>query len=201
MLVLSLDISTKTGWALFKDRKLIEYGQLDVGVKDFNVNKHPEKAGTYPWNLFTAAEDMAGKITQLGYRLKPDKIVIENTVRGRNRHTQRILEWIHFAVLKTFGNGSVQVPSFCDYQDKIVYMDVSEWRSRIQLWMTNEDKKNNKEVKAGNKKGKITKKHLAVRYVNKTFDLKLKLKDNNIADAIAMCDAFFLKTRKVDVLE
>jgi hypothetical protein len=58
------------------------------------------------------------------------------------------------------------------------------------MWMNKEDLKNNRDVKAGKKRGKISKKHLAVRMVNEKYGKKLKLKDNDEADAILMGQAY-----------
>lgn len=47
------------------------------------------------------------------------------------------------------------------------------------------------------KTSKVTYKHLAVKYVNDTFNLKLKTKDNDLADAVCLA-SYFLK--KIGVL-
>jgi Holliday junction resolvasome RuvABC endonuclease subunit len=41
-------------------------------------------------------------------------------------------------------------------------------------------------------KGKITKKHLAIRWVNETYNLNLAMKDNDAADAIALASSYLL---------
>lgn len=175
MKVLAFDLSTKTGWALFEDEELKDKGLTSVFVKDFNVNQRPEKSESYPYNIVDSANKMAANVYGICIIKKPDLVVIENTVKGRNRHTQRILEFIHKAVLdKLRGEFNIQ------------YLDPSEWRSILSLRMTDEDKKNNRLVSSGKKRGKITKKHLSVRLVNEMFGLSLKIKDNDIADAICL---------------
>jgi hypothetical protein len=72
-------------------------------------------------------------------------------------------------------------------------MDTSEWRKIVGLWMSKEDKKNNRQVSIGKKRGKITKKHLSVRMVNEKFNKSLKLKDNDEADAILLGLAYVTK--------
>lgn len=177
MRVLSLDASTKSGWALFIDGKLSESGALTpVKIEDFNVNKDPQKSPKYPYNIIDGAEDVARILMGKVNETRPDKIVIENTNKGKNRHTQRILEYIHFAFTRPFRN----------HPNLLKYMDTSEWRSGVGLWMSKDDLKNNKDVRAGKKRGKISKKHLAVRMVNELYGKKLKLKDNDEADAILM---------------
>jgi hypothetical protein len=183
MLVLAIDLSTKCGWSYLEDGKLIDYGLIVHKVPNFNVNDDPNKQKGYPFNIAKAADEMAMLIFNKYSEKRPDKIVIENTVKGRNRHTQRLIEWYHKSLIDNFKSIAY----------KVNYMDPSEWRSILAMRLTNEDKKNNKSVKQGLKRGKITKKHLSVRLINEMFDLKLKLKDNDIADSIALGAAFNIK--------
>jgi hypothetical protein len=188
MRVLALDASTKSGWALFVDGKLSESGALaPVKIEDFNVNKDPQKSPKYPYNIVAGAEKIAELVhEQLVIHWPLDMVVIENTNKGRNRHTQRILEFIHFTLLKLLWLN----------KQPMVYMDTSEWRSLVGMWMSKEDLKNNREVKSGKKRGKISKKHLAVRMVNERYGKKLKLKDNDEADAILMGQAYVNRSQK-----
>jgi len=177
--LLALDISTSTGWALFVDGNLERSGVLPkVLIADFNVNKDPQKSPAYPYNIVTAAEKVVDQIGELINSLGPSEIVTENTNKGRNRSTQRALEFQHFAFLKRIQGG---VP--------FSYIDTSEWRSLVGLWMTKDDKKNNKEVSAGKKRGRINKKHLAIRHVEERFGIKLKMNQNDQADAICLGEA------------
>lgn len=180
--VLALDVSTKTGWASFLDGKYEKSGSLpQVKVSDFNVNKDPQLAPQYPFNIVRGAEEVANRIVALWSEFdRIDLVVIENTNKGKNRHTQRLLEWIHLTLLR-----NLPTPA--------VYMDTSQWRSAVQLWMTKDDRKNNRDVSAGKKRGRINKKHLAVRMVNEIYGLKLKLKDNDEADAILMGRAYSIR--------
>lgn len=187
MRVLSLDLSTHTGWAFFENKKLISYGVITLDISGFDINGKPEKNPQYPFNFITRAEQLASSIeTNLINKYKPNFIVIENTILGRNRHAQRLLEFIHYAVLKL-----ESIPRV-----KIIYMNPSEWRALLSLRLTKEQKKHNVEVKTQTAKGKITKKHLSVEYINKTFGLTLRLKDNDIADAIGLASAYLVKEGK-----
>jgi len=195
--VLSLDISTSTGWALFVDGKLERSGLLPkVLITDFNVNKDPQKSPAYPYNIVTAAEKVVDQIDELIASVGGvDALVAENTNKGKNRNTQRALEFIHFAFLKRIQN---RLP--------MIYMDTSEWRKAVGMWMSKEDKKANtalskatKAAKAAGQKvdkktlgikGKVNKKHLAVRMANELYGLTLIQKDNDVADAILMGRAF-----------
>lgn len=183
MKVLALDLSTKTGFALFDGDQLIEKGLIRVEVKAFNVNDHPEKQKYYPGNILDAAHHVGFMVSELYFRVRPDHIVIENTVRGRNRHTQRLLEFIHKSVLDELR--SIKAP--------FSYMDPSEWRFVLGLRLSIPDKQKNKLVNAGKVRGKVTRKHLSVRLANEMYGLNLKLKDNDIADAICLGKAFLTK--------
>lgn len=183
MRVLALDVSTKSGWALFEDGKLVDSGSIEqISAEDFNVNKDPELSPLYPHNVVDAAEKIGRRLARLSDDLKPNVIVIENTNKGKNRHTQRLLEWIHLEMVKRIRNIA---PFF--------YMDSSAWRSIVGLRLSKDDKKNNKEVRAGKKRGKIGQKHLAVRMANELYGKSLILKDNDEADAILLGRAFHLK--------
>ena len=179
MRILGLDVSTKTGWAVLEDGKYVEHGQFKVVVEDFNVNDYPDRSPKYPSNMIKAADEMGKMVLQLVREKKADIVVIENTVKGRNRHTQRILEWIHKAIMDDFVAENV----------KFVYRDPSAWRNVLEMRLTNEDKLNNKLVKQGKKRGKVGKKHLSVRLANELFGLKLILKNNDISDALLLAAA------------
>jgi hypothetical protein len=180
MLLLALDISTKTGFAVFVDGRLTEYGQLRAKVEDFNVNDFPDRSPKYPYNIIDAANSMADQIMELVAKLCPTDIVVENTVKGRNRHTQRCLEFLHFALLTRLRGR------------KMRYMDPSEWRALLGLRLNKDQKKNNQMVSQGKKRGRITKKHLAINWVNETYGKTFKVKDNDICDSIGLGSAYLL---------
>lgn len=187
MIVLALDLSTSTGFAVFKNGKLFTYGSFKIEVEDFNVNDYPERSPKYPKNILDASNEVGERvIANMVETFKPNVIVIENTVKGMNRHTQRILEWIHKAVLDKMGEDNLK---------KVEYFDPSAWRQVVNLRLTDADKKHNALVKKKLAKGKITRKHLSVRLVNELFKLELKLKDDDVADAIALGYAYVLRTK------
>jgi hypothetical protein len=177
MRVLGLDLSTATGWSLFIDKEYVESGTITkITVPDFNVNNDPQNSPLYPFNILDASESLAETIFNLCESKNPDIIIIENLVKGRNPHTQRILDWIHFCVAKKLRT----------LNKPLKYMLPGEWRRAVNLKLDKEQKKNNQDVSKGKKRGKITKKHLSVNMVNSKFNLILKLKDNNEADAILL---------------
>jgi hypothetical protein len=175
--LLALDLSTKTGWARFVDGEYEESGAiLQVKVVDFNVNNDPQLQAAYPYNVVDAAAEVARRVGDLVTAQAPDVAVLENTNRGKNRHTQRLLENIHLEVLKLLRE--IRIPA--------VYMDSSTWRRIVDLKLSKDEKKNNRDVSAGKKRGRVTKKHLAVNMCNARFGLKLLVKDNDEADAILL---------------
>lgn len=183
MKLLSLDVSSKTGYCIMEDEKLLDFNKITVKVENFNPNSKPppDKHPSYPKNIADASDLMASKIKDLILEVKPDHIVIENTVKGRNRNSQRMLEWFHRALLDEIW--SLNIP--------FTYMDPSQWRSILELRLSKDDKVNNKMCSKGLKRGKVGKKHLSVRYINAQYNLKLKLKDNDQADSICLAEAWF----------
>jgi len=180
MKILSLDLSSETGWCIFIDGLYHTSGTLEkVYIEDFNVNKHPNKSNKYPQNIVNAINEIIVKIDEKYLEFKPEIIVIEGSVKGRNRHTQKFIEWMHLMVFLKFKELAV-----------INYMDVSEWRKIVNLRLNKEDKINNKLVKKGEKRGKINKKHLSVRMVNLLFKLNKRLLDHNECDSILLGKAY-----------
>lgn len=139
---------------------------------------------------------MAAQLYELVIRFQPDVVIIEETNLGKSRYAQKTLEFIHKSLL-------FQLRAF---PGKVIYFSSSSWRQALGLTMTKEDKKNNARLSKAKKyatemgvkldkkalgvRGKINKKHLALRYVNDTFNLTLKVKDNDAADAICLAAAY-----------
>lgn len=217
MRVLALDLSTNTGWALLEG----EMGQIPRIIETGTVaNDQPVSAfGEFPWNTYDAALSIASRVSQEIDHLahqpdstwKPrglaDVIVIEQTNKpGRfgNRYSQKLLEFIHCLLLGMLKD-RVRYPNI-----NVVYVNTSDWRKIVGANLTKADKALNVKVrklkKAGDKealkklgvRGKIGKKHVAVRYVNQTFGLNLKMKDHDVADAICQGVAFFLGVKHCD---
>lgn len=179
MKVLALDISTKTGWAFFENTQLVNFGTIFLDEKVGNF-------GEYPFNYVKYTRFIAIKIKNLIEEIKPTTIVIEETNRGKQRFTQKMLEWIHLSVLQELIDSGIIVR----------YVSSSAWRKVVGMNLTSQDKKNNKLVNEAKRKGKskkslglkgkITKKHLAIRLVDQLFQLNLKMKSNDAADAILL---------------
>lgn len=192
MRLLALDLSTSTGWALFESEgssdRLVEHGRIELGESVLGWGGR-----TYPWSHLAAIARMGSGILALVEEHKPDLIVIEETTGGgrANRYSMKILEWLHHHVL-----------SLLEAQYPVHYVDVGEWRRILGIRMTPEDKRQNARLSRAKSKsrltgekldkkelgvsGKVTIKHVTLRWVNARFGLQLLKKDDDIADAICV---------------
>jgi len=186
--ILSLDISSKTGWALFemydRDARLTEFGRLD---------KIDKPDGVYPFDYVKWADTIWYSIQDLLIRHEPDLVAIEETAikPKSNPYSQKLLDWVHYRLANYLLEAGVS------YR----YFRTEEWRRIAGCVMTKEEKKRNSEVSRQKKAkgkgkerviakdengkviGKITRKHVNVRRANELFSLDLKIKDEDIADA------------------
>jgi len=197
MRVLALDISTCTGWALLEG----EPGQLPKILKT-GIIQVDKVEGAYPWNFVARCFDATSQMLTLTKELAPDLVVIEEVNMGKARFSQKVLDWLHCLYLFPLWKEGSVLP--------VKYVNTSDWRRKLGATLTKEDKKLNAKVralkKAGNKeglralgvRGKIGKKHVAIRYVNQTFGLQLRAKDDDIADAICEGCAWFLGVQICD---
>lgn len=188
---LSLDLSTTaTGWALWNsdNKELLEFGVIKPQVKGL-------KGKTYPKGSLQKMRSISVQVVQL--ISSQDNLIavgieeINNKSRRTGRLSQKVLDALHFILLDRMG----------DTIDKVVFKDSGGgkgWRDNLQLRLSEVDKKINlenrkwnKRIPKGHKKRPIiTDKHLACRFVNKHYGLKLdcdeRKTDADIADAIAV---------------
>ena len=159
--------------------------------------------GEYPWCYLDAIGEMVNLILEVIEKNESDCIVIEEVNIAKARYSQKALDSLHcLLLLRLQGKGH-----------KVYYISSSEWRHILGLTMTAQDKKNNgklsklksksdlttvsgrsefsKEKKKLGVRGKINKKHVAIRYVNETYSMNLKQKDDDVADAICLGLSFF----------
>ncbi len=200
MRVLCLDLSTHCGYAVFDGEKGQKPTRLASGTIDLDKTLH--SFGPYPKSYRACARYLAAMIHFRTAMYKPEAIVIEEINNGRDRYVQKLLENIHTAVLDLY-------ESFMPHAD-IVYFnsDGGEgWRTNIGLVLSKEQKKANARLSKAKRaaavigtkvdkkklgvKGKTNKKHLAVARASDEFNLPLKQKDNNEADALCLGLAFF----------
>lgn len=202
--ILSLDISSKTGWASLVSTKdgieLEEYGTLP---------QIHEPEGLYPHNYVEWAYLCFSQVEQLIDRFAPETLVIEETVAGSKAvYTQKFLEWVHFLLAKYIKETNI----------KAIYLLTGSWRSETGCVMTKEESKHNKAVKKfkeehgsrlaydskGKRIGKLTKKHINIRRANEVFEkfLKkpLKKKDEDTADSLLLGYCYHLRRIKNDKL-
>ncbi len=172
MKLLALDISTNTGWAIFEDNKLVKYGVITCKNSKINYKDFSEESMIA---MLDSVVILASNIESLIFSNSIDEVVIEQTNKGKARYTQKLLEWLHYG----------SVVAICDKLKKYPkYIDSSQWRKLVSLNMSKEDRKHNAMIKKTKGRGKISKKHLAVRMVNELFNLGFKMKDNDVCDAI-----------------
>ena len=179
MKIFALDISTKTGFAYFEDGELKEYGLIQLKDMHGEVKK-VDDFGSYPENYQEYTFEIATKIKNKFDSIVASDfwddgvIVIEETTKSKAVYTQKMLEFIHCQFIRFFtGKGFL-----------IRYVRTGEWRKTLNLVLSKKDKEHNKLVRKKEARGLITKKHLSVRKANELFDLNLKMKDNDIADAL-----------------
>lgn len=191
MKILGLDLSSSSGYAIIDENGLL----LDKGL--LTADKiQTAKSVTEEYSFILGARNIAKKVRNVILKAGTvDYVIVEQTNLGKNRSSQKYLEFIHFAVL-------------CELEDlgleyKTYYCDTSKWRSGLEIKLSKEQRAHNKDlsekkkkakekgdiVKVGSGSGKITWKHLSVNWVNSMFSLGFKIKDNDIADAI--CLAYF----------
>lgn len=197
--LLTLDLSTTcTGWAVFclKTKKLLDYGTIKP------VKKGMSKLD-YPTKQLRVMQNIAGQIMDLIYKqdgvfeppLSKNKlhmILIEEVNLHKSRMTGKTLDGMHWILMNMLDP---------NYIDRVRYRDSdgpNGWRTRLNLRLTENDKKLNAERKKINKKKKkgtkdlviINKKHLAARYVNSAlktnFDVDKNPNDNDIVDSIGL---------------
>lgn len=194
-ILLSLDMSTTcTGYSVFNSatKELLEYGALKPKVKGVTKLKYPQKQLYVCMNLVE-------QISELIDLYKPEFVVIEEINRHMNRMAGKTLDVLHGFVWALLDDECLL--------ERTYYLDsdgATGWRSRkcLNLIMSDADRQHNKEAKKLNKSmGKghkkipiINKKHLAARFVNKTYGTSFDVDDNktdaDICDSIGLGHAF-----------
>lgn len=199
-LLLALDLSTTaTGYAIFdiETKHLLKYGHIKV--------KSTGLRGTqYPLQQLIRMQDMAAQIKTSYIDAFPEleMIVIEEINRGISRLGQKTLDGLHWILLDRIESKMKLIK----YKDSD---GATGWRNDLGLFLTDQDKQRNKEVRDLNKKmGRghkkipvITKKHLACRFVNKAYglnlDCDLRPTDADTADAIGLGHSILFGKSKV----
>jgi Holliday junction resolvasome RuvABC endonuclease subunit len=195
--VLSLDLSTKTGYALIvssdKGAALEAYGQ----IKKIDC---PEEE-PYPGSYVTWAYKCYNEVEKVIEEYQPDILVIEEVTKSKNPFSQKILDWLHFLVAKYIQETGI----------RNVFFQTGEWRREVGSYMNDAERKRNKEVREYKKKNKtklaydikgkrigmIGKKHVTIRLINDLFKDQLKTplrrKDEDAADGISLSLCYHLR--------
>jgi Holliday junction resolvasome RuvABC endonuclease subunit len=192
--VLSLDLSSKTGYALLvsSDQGMVleAYGQVD---------KIPcPEDEPYPGSYVSWAYKCFEKVEELIEWLKPDVLVVEEITKSKNAMSQKFLDFVHFLVCRFIQETGI----------KNVWFQTGEWRKEIGSYMNEAERKRNKEVKKykkehksklaydikGKRIGMIGKKHVTIRLINEVFKGQLKepliRKQEDTADGISLAFAY-----------
>lgn len=185
MKLIALDVSSKSGWAVFLDGSPTHYGTLfsDKKLADF---------GTYPCNyiqfaIYTAERLLSEVVMQ---HWEPSvQVVIEETNASKNNYSQKVLEYLHFWLIKRFWELGINVS----------YVRSGEWRKAVQAKLSKEEKALNAKIRrikqqTGSKLAKIDgkvvgrkgRKHVSIRVANDLFGLNLKRNQEDTAEALLL---------------
>lgn len=203
MKYVALDISTKTGYAIFDDEKLLDCGL----IKSQKPSHYKADAKTckdfspdYPKDYIETCCAIGAECLELVQDQNPAVVFIEHTEKGKARLSQRLIEWINFVVAcNLINNGFI-----------VRYLFVSDWRTVTKCYLKYwpEYKAWNSKVaklkvkatptKSGAKIAKIDgkivtkvdQKKLSILLANEHYGLNLK--DDNIADAINLGRAGYI---------
>ncbi len=180
MRILSLDVSSHTGYSILEDENLISYGKLEIPCGEDN---------SWPLGIHAWAKRTAKTVCELIEKTECDIIVIERANSSSWRSSQNFLDWSHgFFIDICLEKG---------YFSKVRYIDSAKWRKICGIKLNSEQKKQNKLARQANKagttykvdgkrKGIVSKKHLALNMVNEKYGLKLKVEENDQAESILL---------------
>lgn len=199
MVWISLDPSSSTGYAIYNNDSLIDYGIIKCDIKDYNTNisSYTQLPPNYPNNLLISAETMCREIFKLIKEHKIEKVFIEHTEQSTSgRFSQKYLEWLHLLITQNCRKNKLSM----------LYLLNSDWKKATNCYLKHwpEFIKHNKEVKKakisatptksgamvakinGKIVSKVDSKKLSVHVANLTYDLNLILSENDAADALCL---------------
>lgn len=199
MKLLALDISTKTGFAVYHDGELVESGTL---WPEKLLDQFRKEVRRYPLDYLAFCTYCAGLIYKKFSQVSPDLLAIEETTASNNNLSQKQLEFIHCLFLSTLVGEGSEVP--------IAYVRDGVWKRMTGALQSDDERKWNvkisqlkKKVGKGKrvkvdlidvskfKRTKIEKncayafdgKDYYIRAANEFFSMKLTKKDENEAAA------------------
>jgi hypothetical protein len=189
-MLLALDLSTTcTGYAVFdrENRTLKDYGKIIP--EKIQRSKSLKSYAT----ALIKMRSISDQIVELIQEVNPKIIVIEEICKGSSRLGQKTLDGLHYVVLDKL---------LLEDLKRVTYMDVIDWRGRLGIRLSEQDKlqnkfnrKNNKLAgKRGTKLPIWTYKHKAQQWVNRKFKLNFDViknpTDADICDAICVGYAY-----------
>lgn len=191
---IALDISTNTGYALFEGSELIAYDTFTIKVNKYkaDVKKFSDFPIEYPLNFITTAEAIAQQCFDIIQQNNIQHVVIEHPEAAKQRLSQRLLEWTHYALIVKLQAARI------DFR----YLLVHDWRNVVKCYIKHwpEYAKYNQKVRSAKQKAIPTKtgrklakldgrvvstinqKKLSILLANQKYGLEIN--DDNIADAI-----------------
>lgn len=222
MIITALDLSIRTGIAVFDTSKigeeiLIEASNYDCKHKSplslnliekdqsksrkrksnrmkYDSSNHPDDFVEF---IDQYINELILKIIELTQDKRVDIFVIEQTNKGRDRWRQKMLEWLHLIFYQ-----KINYP----IKKRIEYVDSFEWAKILNLSLSKHERKHNKEIRQHNRSksesqtrmtGITDSKDLSIRFAEEKFNLKLLKKENDIADAICLGYAWLIKNSLV----
>ena len=121
--ILSLDISSKTGWAV----GVVEDGNLELEACGVLPQIHEPKDESYPGSFVTWAYQCFEGIVELVDRYHPTILAIEETTANlKSSHSQKILEYLHFLTAKMIKETGI----------KNIFLPTGQWRRIVDCKMT-----------------------------------------------------------------
>lgn len=200
MITIALDLSTKPGYALFKDRKRLASGTSFPKRDLSKINLD------YPHNYLKYVQEIVDLLLErVNFQLSSSKVhphavknvVIEETTASSQNYSQKKLEFIHYEFLKQATGLYVNA--------KFSYIRDGVWKNVCEARMTDVDKKHNAKFarlakkrkkeegvsrvisvtdRQGNKLRKVDPKYVYIRRANELFGLNLTKDDEDQAAAL-----------------
>lgn len=194
MYLISFDLSTHTGYAVFKGDELIEYGLLETKISNNkgNIKSYKDLPSEFPLNFFAATKSIVDQCLTIVDKYPNSKVVTEFTEQSKFRMSQKFLEWLHYEFIVAIREKNLELKFLLN----------SDWRKQVKCYLKHHPdlaEYNKKVAKAKreatpNKVGarvakidgkivaKVNQKKLSIIIANEKYNLEIK--DDNIADAI-----------------
>lgn len=123
---LCLDLSSRTGWALWDGQDLKQFGLIEEIIPNFkqNVRNFKDLPKEYPSNYVDAIDRLMSKIAEVFEKHPVTMIVVEHTEGSSFRFSQKYLEWLHLVFWQKFSK-----------KCKIIYLLNKDWRQATDCYL------------------------------------------------------------------